>query len=110
MIIVRGTTPSIVSEIPEDIDMSRAVEVWFSISQLSKLIADDTFSNGSVAIDGQQIEIELTQEQTLALKVGVPTNIGIRILLDDGEAFASYDPEPVVIKDIVKGGVITNGG
>lgn len=110
MIIVRGTTPSIVSEIPEDIDMSRAVEVWFSINQLSSLIADNTFSGGSVAIDGQEIEIELTQEQTLALKVGAPVKIGIRILLDDGEAFASYDPEPVIVKDIVKGGVIANGG
>lgn len=106
MIIVRGTTPSISCDIPEYIPMQEASEVWFTLKQNGTMIADGIMSQGTVFLSNQTVTVYLSQEQTLALRAGFKAALGIRILLTNGQAYASYDSEGVIVKDVVKGGVI----
>lgn len=106
MIIVRGTTPSISCDIPQYIPMQDASEVWFTLKQNGEMIADGILSEGTVFLSGQTVTVYLSQEQTLALRAGFKAALGIRILLNNGQAYASYDSEGVIVKDVVKGGVI----
>ena len=106
MQLVRGTTPDIYYEIPEEIDMTKAKEVWFSIDQGGRMVVDRKLSDGTLILVDQLISVSLTQEETLSLHTYEKALLGVRILLQKGSAWANDCPEIVEISDVVKGGVI----
>lgn len=104
--ITRGTTPVIEVDIPDEIDLQHATEIWFSIGQGNKLIVDRTLTDGGLTINDKMIVVNLTQEETLLLKASSKGKCGIRIHMDDGMAWATDDSEVVNVLNIVKDGVI----
>lgn len=106
MQLIRGTTPTIDCIIPDNIDVSDAKEIWFTIKQGGRIIADRKLSDKSVAVDGQGLSITLTQKETLEFNTFEVGECGIRIILNDETAWALEEIEPVYVSNVVKGGVI----
>lgn len=109
MDVTRGTTEGITIDIPEEIDLNEAQEVWVSFTQNSVVVVDKKLSDESLEIqideESQMLYFTLSQEDTLKFKSYLHLWVGIRILLKDGQAFAS-EPEEFAIYDVNKGGVI----
>lgn len=87
--IVQGTTPTLrITTKTDDVDFTafKAVEVY--IGQLERLVLTKRSGQSGIVIAPQEIDIYLTQEETLKL---MPGNIGVevRVLSDSGSAFAS---------------------
>lgn len=64
--IYQGSTPTITSDFPMDIDMTNVVDVYLSFAKGKKevlTVKDPVIANGKV-------KCTLTQEQTLALPIG----------------------------------------
>lgn len=103
--IIRGTTPTEVFAVnnPEVIDLSRCTQIWATITDKSG--TDYTWDIERLVVDGDNISFELTQEETLAFKVGA-ARVQFRFLYDNGKAFASK-PVPLRIEDVRKDGVIS---
>ena len=106
MQLIRGTTPTIDCTIPDNIDISEAKEIWFTIKQGGRMIADRKLSDNTVSVDGQGLSIKLTQNETLAFNTFEVGECGIRIILNDDSAWAMNEIEPVYVSNVVKGGVI----
>ena len=104
MQIIRGTTPTIVINIKDDIDLSQVVEVWVYISQQNKVKVDKKIEDVSFNVDDRQILLTLSQDDTLNLKAG-DALFQIRILLNSGTALATTATDIEII-EIYKGGVI----
>ena len=77
--IKRGTTPTITMNIPENIDLTRVTDMWFSISQSGStsepLIKRDMFSC-NVDAENHKVWVLLTQEETLRLMPTAREGIG----------------------------------
>lgn len=105
MSIIRGTTPTIVANIKNDIDLNDMVQVWFYLSQSNKVKVDKDIDDCIIDATNKKIIIKLTQEDTLNLKTG-DAIIQLRILLNDGTALANEGSEEDIL-EIYKGGVIS---
>lgn len=101
--IYRGTTHSF--EFDMETDLSEVSVMWVTLSQNG--IERVTKETEDVVIDGQTIKVNLTQEDTLALKPNRTAKIQIRILLNDGTAEITETIEREV-HDCLKDGVIGN--
>ncbi len=108
MIIARGTTPTIECVIPEELPLDTAKEIWVTIKQGGTIVVDRTLTSSGVTIGENTIFIKLTQEETLQFNNMTKTIIGLRILLNDDNAYSSYiNKEAVIcIMDTIKEGVI----
>ncbi len=109
MRITRGTTPVIASDIPDLIPLYTAKDIWMSIEQQDNIIIHKTLENKEVLINGQTCVMALSQEDTLRLLPHQYATIGVRILLANGQAYASdiTKDSSIQVFDIVKEGVIT---
>ena len=105
MQITRGTTPTILINIKNDIDMTTIHQVWIYISQQNKVKVDKEISDVDMDTEKRQISLRLEQEDTLALKSG-DAFFQIRILLEDGTALATVANKISVI-EIYKDGVLS---
>ena len=105
MQITRGTTPTILINIKNDIDMTTIHQVWIYISQQNKVKVDKEISDVDIDTEKRQISLRLEQEDTLALKSG-DAFFQIRILLEDGTALATVANKISVI-EIYKDGVLS---
>lgn len=112
--MTRGTTESIVIDIPLDIDLHEAKEIWVSFTQSSKVLIQRKLSDSSLEIefgedeDGEAFQLlyfNLEQEDTLKFNTFDKLLVGIRILLEDGQAFAS-DPQLFKVYSPNQGGII----
>ena len=101
--IYRGTTHSF--EFDMETDLSEVSVMWVTIAQNG--IERVTKETEDIEIEGQTIKVNLTQEDTLALKPNRPAKIQIRILLNDGTAEITETIEREV-HDCLKDGVIGN--
>lgn len=101
--IYRGTTHSF--EFDMETDLSEVSVMWVTIAQNG--IERVTKETEDVVIEGQTIKVNLTQEDTLALKPNRTAKIQIRILLNDGTAEITETIEREV-HDCLKDGVIGN--
>lgn len=101
--IYRGTTHSF--EFDMETDLSEVSVMWVTIAQNG--IERVTKETEDVEIEGQTIKVNLTQEDTLALKPNRTAKIQIRILLNDGTAEITETIEREV-HDCLKDGVIGN--
>lgn len=83
--MIRGTTPTHTFTIPFDTENVQKVRIIYrqSGAVVEKTEADCT-------MEGKQISVRLTQEDTLKLMGDCCVNIQIRVLTHAGDAFASH--------------------
>ena len=96
MQIIRGTTPTIIINVKDDIDFSQITSTWIFISQRGKVRVDKTIRDITVNPLERRIKLPLSQEDTLNLKEGDAT-IQVRILMSDGTALSSFEKEIEVL-------------
>lgn len=96
MQIIRGTTPTIIINVKDDIDFSQIASTWIFISQRGKVRVDKTIRDITVNPLERRIKLPLSQEDTLNLKEGDAT-IQVRILMSDGTALSSLEKEIEVL-------------
>ncbi len=111
MIIARGTTPTVVCNIPNDVSLDDINEIWFNISQNGCVLVDRTLRKGQVEINktNHTILTILTQRETLRLNNTEPRPFfSLRILYSDGNAIANMRNKKAIIfvQEIAKEGVI----
>ncbi len=104
--IVRGTTPTILCEMPEGMDLSNIFDVWFSVSQGGILKIDKTFDDGSIVIDDGDFLITLSQEDTLSLTTYERAYASLRFTSRDQFAYANYPLINITVSEILREGVI----
>ena len=105
-VIYRGTTPSVVCRLAEDLS---DFDCYLSIGRVGRdmlTITNDQMEFGTVG-DAHKIVVTLTQAQTLALKMG-EYEMQLRAVNVHGEAVAS-GPVPVTIAGIIHEGAIGSG-
>lgn len=107
MEIIRGTTPTLVITIKNDLDFSMITEVWIYISQYNKVRIDKTFTDVAFNPVEKTISVPLSQEDTLNARAG-DAIFQMRLLLSDGTALATK-AKNIDIVQIYKGGKIVNG-
>lgn len=105
MYIIRGTTPTIVINVKDDIDLSQIVETWVFISQQNKIRVDRT-TGIEIIPEEMKMKVKLSQEETLNLKKG-DALFQVKILLADQTALATI-AQDIDIFEIYKGGIITD--
>ena len=97
----RGTTPTLVFDMP--FDVSAFPKVWVTFGQQGREIF--TIEKSACRITETSIETTLTQDQTLKLKCGCNVEIQIRVLSSENVAMASNILKTSVDR-ILKDGVI----
>lgn len=105
MQITRGTTPTILINIKDSLDMDTIQQVWVYISQQNKVKVDKQIADVQIDTEKKQISVKLTQEDTLALKAGEGF-FQIRVLLNDGTALATV-ANKILVVEIYKDGVMS---
>ena len=105
MQITRGTTPTILINIKDNLDMDNIQQVWVYISQQNKVKVDKQIADIQIDTEKKQISVKLTQEDTLALKAGEGF-FQIRVLLNDGTALATV-ANKILVVEIYKDGVMS---
>lgn len=105
MELTRGTTPTITINVKSDIDLSQVVAIWIYISQTNKVKVDKKLSDVSFNVQNRQIQLTLSQEDTLELKAGEAL-FQIRLLLSNQTALATIASK-IKINEVYKGGVIS---
>jgi len=83
--MIRGTTPTMTFTLPTTSDLVKVL--WITFSQNYKELF--TVEMRDCVLSGNQLEVTLTQEQTLMIKSDADVEIQIRVLSNGGEAFAS---------------------
>ena len=106
MQLIRGTTPTIVINVKDDIDLSTITEIWVYISQQNKVKVDKKIEDVDIDDVTKTITLTLSQEDTLSLKSGEAL-FQIRLLLQDDTALATTASE-IEILEIYKGGIISD--
>ena len=107
MNIRRGTTPIITATVEDNIDLSSIKTAWLYISQgignNRKIVIDKETTD--LTISGKNVSVTLSQEDTLSLVSGLISQIQIRLLNEQGVAYASQR-EFVSVEEIDKDGEI----
>lgn len=104
MELIRGTTPTIVIYMEEQIDFSQVKQVWIYISQNKKVIVDKEISDVTFNQQKQTITLTLAQKDTINLKAG-EAKFQIRLVFNDTTALATI-AEDIEILEIYKSGII----
>lgn len=105
MQIIRGTTPTIVITITNEMDLSTVQEVWVYIAQQNKVKVDKLLPDVTIDTENNKISVKLEQDDTLNLKANQDALFQIRMLLTDGTALATVATD-VEVGEVYKGGVI----
>lgn len=83
--MIRGTTPQLDFSLP--FEVSNIKKAWVTFSQYNREIF--TLENEALSMDGSQVSVKLTQEQTLSLSQNNSVEIQLRILTHNDTALAS---------------------
>ena len=105
MEIIRGTTPTIVITIKNEMDLTLVQEVWVYIPQQKKVKIDKKIDDVTIDAEHNKITVKLSQNDTINLKANQDTLFQIRMLLDDDTAIATI-AENISVEEIYKEGVI----
>lgn len=92
--IGRGTTPTHKFEV--DVDLTQAEVIYITYKQGSKVIIEKDIS--SITVTDDMLEVELSQEDTLAFKQTKDVEIQIRARFLDGHAIKSN----IMVTDVSK--------
>lgn len=100
----RGTTPTIKATVVglQDVEID---EIYLTVKQLGVEIEK---SGSDIVVDGDEISVTLTQQETLSLAGGSSAAIQVRVLSKNGTAYAS-NIVTVPVGEILKDGVIGDG-
>lgn len=105
--IIRGTTPTFIVNVLDNIDLSEVVSVWLYIAQ-KKTIINREKQDVIFDFENRTMAVTFEQEDTLDLKEG-EAKFQIRMLIDDGsgkrKAIATV-AQDIKILEIYKEGVI----
>lgn len=78
----RGTTPTFIFTLPEDVDLTKATNVYVSFAkeqgEIMRLTGD------ALTVEEHEVSVFLTQKQTLALPLGA-MNVQINWTYQEGE-------------------------
>ena len=99
----RGTTPSFNFAI--NVDLTDAT-VYVTFTQKATVIEK---TGDDLTVSPYNIEVQLTQEDTLSFVAGKPVRAQIRYITEDGYADAS-DIYELDVEDVLKDGEIVHGG
>ncbi len=105
MEIVRGTTPTIVITVKNEMDLTTIQEVWVYIAQQNKVKIDKLYQDVTIDAEHNKISVKLEQEDTLKLKANQDALFQIRMLLTDNTALATIATE-VEVAEVYKDGII----
>lgn len=83
--MIRGTTPTLEFGFPFDVSLAEKVSIV--LCQYGKIIIEKTLDD--CMVDGQTLNLKLTQAETLSLRAGTKTDIQVRVRTYDGTALAS---------------------
>ena len=117
MQIIRGTTPLITANVRSSIDLSAVSEVWAYIYQQGRVIIDkkysDTGSQVNIDAENRKITVQLTQEDTLALRANSGAIFQMRLIM--GSTALATNGFNVMVREVYKDGIIetpnqNNGG
>lgn len=81
----RGTTPRHTFTLPFDTTAIEKVRVIYAQSDIPKIVKKEC----DVEMAGNTIVVTLSQSDTLRLKCTLKTEVQVRVLTNDGSAFAS---------------------
>lgn len=102
----RGSTPVIKINLPDKVDLENVSEIWVTIknfyTKITKKLSED---NVDVDVEGHNVKIGLTQEETLTLSPG-EARVQVRFLTDNGQSFPTNEMI-IQVNDILEGGVIS---
>lgn len=96
----RGTTPTLTFTLPFQTSLIRVGFVTFK--QRGKIVLDKALDDSGVALVDKQIQVTLTQAETLAMTTADTCKAQVRAILADGQTLASEIVEfPVceILKD-----------
>lgn len=96
--MIRGTTPTITFAFP--IETDKLSRLWITFYQLGQEIF--TLEKDECKLSEREVEVTLTQSQTLRFRSDDYVEIQIRALLEDGTAVASdifTEPAERILKD-----------
>ena len=65
--MVQATTPTFILTLPNDVDLGEAAHVYFTLRQNGATIEK---SDTDLTIDANEVEVYLTQAETLKLSIG----------------------------------------
>ena len=99
----RGTTPCLKLTLDTNLDLSKVKQLWVTLKNISVEITK-TEADVNINSADKYIIVTLTQKETLSIIAG-KVSVQVRLLLDDGRAFAT-NVKQVVVNDILKGGVL----
>lgn len=85
--MIRATTPT--HRFKLNTDISKLEKVLITYSQEGTVLIDKDLDDCDV-ISGDTIELTLTQEETKKFKANVNAKIQVRVLTEEGTAFASH--------------------
>lgn len=90
--MIRGTTPTHTFQIPFNTNLVREIRV--SYAQKDVVVVEKTTED--CKLDGMNITVKLTQEETLRFSENVMAALQLRVLLNDGNVLAT----PVMRLDV----------
>lgn len=66
--MVQATTPTFVLTLPDEVDLSQANNIYFTLRQNGIQINK---TGGQIVVDGQNVSVYLSQSETISLQVGL---------------------------------------
>jgi hypothetical protein len=90
--VIRGTTPTHTFQIPFNTNLLK--EIRISYAQRDAVVVEKTTED--CKLDGMNITVKLTQEETLRFSENVVAALQLRVLLNDGNVLAT----PVLRLDV----------
>lgn len=90
--MIRGTTPTHTFQIPFNTNLLK--EIRISYAQRDAVVVEK--STEDCKLDGMNISVKLTQEETLRFSENVVAALQLRVLLNDGNVLAT----PVLRLDV----------
>lgn len=104
MKITRGTTPTININVKSEIDLAAITVIWVYIYQDKRVVINKELGDVTMDIENRIISLNLSQDDTLALKVGEGL-FQIRLLMANGTALATKASR-INVEEVYKDGVI----
>lgn len=97
----RGTTPTVALTIDNDYDVSYATDIWVTFEQPSTGVeltrewkrypdTSDPNANSGITVDGQNVVVTLSQEETLEFSKG-SVQVQVKLKKDDFDEGTIYD-------------------
>ena len=99
--MIRGTTPTHIFTLPFDVSMVQKIRIIYAQNGTVKL----TKTEADCTLEGNTVQVKLTQEDTLAFVAQSAAEIQVRVLTPAGDALAS-EPRWIGVNRLLENEVI----